>query len=129
MTLRSSSPPLGAAVLPPGALPLAQAIEGSAALARLGLRLRQSRARLETVIPALPPALRAQVRAGPCDDRQWVLLAASAAAAAKLRQWLPDLEQQLAAAGWPAVEIRVRVCSPEPMSPGVAAPRTPHRPE
>ena len=25
MTLRSSSPPLGAAVLPPGALPLAQA--------------------------------------------------------------------------------------------------------
>jgi len=129
MTARSSSPPLGAAVMPPGALPLARAIEGSAALARLGQRLRQSRARLEAVAPAMPDALRTQVRAGPCDDRQWVLLATSAAAAAKLRQWLPDLQQRLAAAGWPAVEIRVRVCSAEPASAPVAAPRSRHRPE
>jgi hypothetical protein len=114
MTTRSSSPPLGAAVLPPGALPLARAIEGSAALARLGLRLRQSQARLEAVTPALPPALRGQIRPGPCDDGQWVLLATGAAAAAKLRQCLPDLHERLAAAGWPVVEIRVRVCSPEP---------------
>jgi hypothetical protein len=127
MTARSPFPPLGAAVLPPGALPLARAIEGSAALARLTQRLQQSRTRLEAVLPALPATLRTQVRAGPCDDRQWVLLAASAAAAAKLRQCLPDLHQRLAAAGWPAIEIRVRVGSRESAPPPPAAPSARHR--
>jgi hypothetical protein len=129
MSMRSSSVPLGAAVMPAGALPLARAIEGSAVLARLGLRLHQSQARLEVVTPALPPALRSQVRAGPCDDGQWVLLAASAAAAAKLRQCLPDLHERLAAAGWPTVEIRVRVCSPQPATAPAAMPRPRHHPE
>ena len=113
MGLRPPFPPLGAAVMPGSALPLLRAIEGNAALARLSKRLQQSQARLTAVEPALPSALRAQVRAGPCDEQQWVLLAVSAAAAAKLRQCLPALQERLAEAGWPAVEIRVRVCSPQ----------------
>jgi hypothetical protein len=129
MTTRSSPLPRGAAVMPPGALPLARAIEGSAALARLGQRLRQSQQRLDAVRPALPAALLGQIHAGPCDDRQWALLATSAAAAAKLRQSLPDLHALLAAAGWPAVEIRVRVCSPEPAPTLQAAPRARPHPE
>jgi len=107
--VRSAFPPRGAAVMPPAALPIERAIAGSPALARLGERLRQSQGRHACIVDALPVALRAHVQAGPIDDRQWVLLARSAAVAAKLRQCLPAIEQALREAGWPPLEIRVRV--------------------
>ncbi len=106
---RSPFPPRGDAVMPPMALPLERAIAGSAALARLGERLRQSQARHASIVGVLPAALRAHVHAGPIDERQWVLLASSAAVAAKLRQCLPSIERALLDAGWPPLEIRVRV--------------------
>lgn len=109
MSKPSTFPPRGPAVMPPAAVPLASAIESSAALARLGQRLRESRERLATAAEALPEALRPHVLPGPCDDRQWVLLAANGAVAAKLRQCLPTLEQRLQAAGWPPLGIRIRV--------------------
>jgi hypothetical protein len=108
-TSRPAHPPRGAAVMPSPSVPLARAIEHSAPLARLTDRLRQSQQRFAALAPVLPPALRAHVRAGPIDDQNWTLLAANPAVAAKLRQLLPDVAQQLNAAGWPAVEIRVRV--------------------
>lgn len=106
---RPPFPPRGAAVLAPAALPLQQAIAGSPALVRLGERLRQSQGRHASIVDVLPAALRAHVQAGPIDDRQWVLLASSAAVAAKLRQCLPRIEQALREAGWPPLAIRVRV--------------------
>lgn len=109
MSKSSTFPPRGAAVMPPVAVPLATAIESSAALARLGQRLRESRERLAVAAGALPEALRSHVLPGPCDDRQWVLLAANGAVAAKLRQHLPTLERHLQAAGWPPLDIRIRV--------------------
>jgi hypothetical protein len=109
MTNRSPFPPRGAAVMPPAALPLERAIAASAPLVRLGERLRQSRGRHASIVGVLPAALREQVQPGPVDDRQWVLLAGSAAVAAKLRQCLPSVEQALREAGWPPLEIRVRV--------------------
>ncbi len=95
--------------MPPGAVPIARALGDSAPLTRLVDRLRQSQARFDTVHPHLPAPLRPHVRPGPLDDRGWTLLAANPAVAAKLRQLLPDVVQGLQAAGWPPVEVRIRV--------------------
>lgn len=100
----------------PGTAPLPQrttvaigdALQGSAALARLALRVRESQQRLADLAAALPPPLRAQVRSGPLDDQSWTLLAANAAVAAKLRNLLPMLEEQLRARGWPPRTLRLK---------------------
>ena len=95
--------------MPPGATPLARALGESAPLARLAERLQQSNARFAAAQAALPPALRAQVLAGPVDETSWVLLARSPAVAAKLRHLLPSIEQRLRDAGWPPLAVQVRV--------------------
>ena len=89
-------------------LAIGDAIRGNDALTRLTRRLHESRQRLADVAAALPPALRDQVRAGPLDDQSWTLLAANAAAAAKLRNLLPLLADQMAARGWPPRALRVK---------------------
>jgi hypothetical protein len=109
---RPAFPPRGTAVMPSTAVPIARAIGDSAPLTRLVERLRQSRRRFEDLRPALPAALQAQVGPGPIDDQSWTLLAANPAVAAKLRQLLPDLARRLQDAGWPPLEIRVRVLRP-----------------
>lgn len=111
MTARSRSPfpPRGDAVMPPGATPLARALGDSAPLARLAARLQESTARFAAVQEVLPPALRAQVLAGPVDEQAWTLLARNPAVAAKLRHLLPSLEQRLREAGWPPLAVQVRV--------------------
>ena len=90
-------------------LPLATALGRSEALAALLRRLRESQARFATITPLLPATLRAAVSAGPLDDNAWVLLAANASAAAKLRQMVPELQAAVLAAGWagPAIKIKV----------------------
>jgi hypothetical protein len=98
--------------MPSAAVPIARAIGDSAPLTRLVERLRQSDRRFDDLRPALPSALQAQVRPGPVDDQGWTLLVANPAVAAKLRQLLPDLAARLQQAGWPPVEIRVRVLRP-----------------
>ncbi|MBK9135207.1 MAG: hypothetical protein IPM15_12950 [Betaproteobacteria bacterium] len=85
-------------------------MHASEPLAALLARLAQSQARWAVVAAGLPAELAAAARPGPLDERAWTLLADHAAAAAKLRQHLPDIEAALAAHGWlaPAVRIKVR---------------------
>jgi hypothetical protein len=90
-------------------VPLGAALRGNEALTGLLQRLRQSQARLDAVLPLLPPPLQASVRPGPLDDTAWSLLVPNAAVAAKLRQCLPRLQEHLGAQGWPPVEIRLRI--------------------
>jgi hypothetical protein len=92
-------------------LPLATALKRSEPLGALMQRLRDSQARFEVIAPLLPAALKQAVKAGPLDDSSWVLLAAHASAAAKLRQMLPQLEAALTAAGWQGPTLRVKVSS------------------
>ena len=92
-----------------GAVPLAEALSASAPLARLGERLRESAAMLESVRPALPPGLMSGVRAGPVDESGWSLLVSHAGAAAKLRQLVPRLEAALAERGHAVTSIRIKV--------------------
>ena|SRR5258706_15304225 len=97
---------------PPGTLPLSDALDRSEPLARLLQRLRESRERFDAVSTLLPPGLRESVRPGPVDDDGWSLFAAHASAAAKLRQLLPRLENELRLRGWQATPIKVRVQLP-----------------
>ena len=93
---------------PPPSVPLASALERSEPLARLLKRVQQSRARFDAIRHLLPAALHGAVRAGPLDDDGWSLLVEHGAAAAKLRQMLPDLQAALAQRGWPgAVKVRI----------------------
>ncbi len=96
----------------PGTLPLRGALDQSEALSRLLARARQSQERLRAVAAALPDGLQQAVRAGPLDGDSWQLLVPHGAAASKLRQLLPRLQAALADAGWPALEIKVRIQPP-----------------
>lgn len=92
-------------------LPLATALARSEPLGDLLRRVRESRARFDTISPLLPAALAAAVKPGPLDDTAWVLLASHASAAAKLRQMVPELEAALSAAGWAGPTLRIKVGS------------------
>jgi len=91
------------------ALSLLQAAEESPNLSQLVERIQASSARLNAVRALLPAALRASVQAGPIEEGQWCLLVGSNAAAAKLRQLLPDLQQHLQTQSLPVSGIRIRV--------------------
>ncbi len=82
---------------------------GSEALQSLTQRLRQSQERLRVVHAVLPSQLRDHVTTGGLDTDTWVLLADSAATAAKLRQWVPLLDDALREAGLKPIPIRIRV--------------------
>jgi hypothetical protein len=88
---------------------LQQATEASPTLARLAELARDSVARLKTVEPLIPAALRAAVKAGPIDATQWCLLLDNNAAAAKMRQLLPSLQAHLRTKGWEERAIRLKV--------------------
>jgi len=90
-------------------LPLSTALGRSEPLASLLKRLRESQARFAAIQPLLPETLRAAVSAGTLDDSAWVLLAANASAAAKLRQMVPELQAALVADGWAGPDIKVKV--------------------
>jgi hypothetical protein len=93
----------------PGTVALGEAMGRSTPLARLLQLARESKTRFDAVSPLLPPGLREAVRPGPLDDDGWQLLVAHGAAAAKLRQLLPRLEEALRAGGWQGTPIKVRV--------------------
>ncbi len=97
-----------ATTMPP-ALPLSKVLDENAALQRLAQRLRDSNQRFEVATRVLPLALRQQLRAGPVDEEGWTLLASNAAVAAKLRQLLPRMEQQLRDAGFGDKRIRIHL--------------------
>jgi hypothetical protein len=93
----------------PNALPIEEALQRSAPLARLQQLMRDSSARFDAIHPYMPPALVAQVKPGPLDEQGWTLLASNASVAAKLRQLRPRLEDALRARGWQVSAIRVKV--------------------
>jgi hypothetical protein len=106
----------GAHTATPRPRSLGESLEGHDVLAGLLARVRASQARLDALAEVLPEILRPHLRAGPLDDESWTLLAANAAVAAKLRQLLPTLCETLAAKGWQATAIRVKVQSTQARS-------------
>jgi hypothetical protein len=86
-----------------------QAAEAAPLLASLAARARESSDRLAAVRPLLPGALASQVEAGTLEGEDWCLLVKSNAAAAKLRQMLPALQQHLRQRGLPVTGIRLKV--------------------
>lgn len=72
-------------------------------------RRRTELAILEHIRRNLPPTLAAQVRIAAAQPPELALLAGSGAAAALLRQRIPDLVEKLAREGWQFTGIRIRV--------------------
>lgn len=92
-------------------LPIRQALDRSEPLARLTLRLQQSRQRFEAIHDLLPAELCALVQPGPIDDQSWALIAANGAVAAKLRNMVPALQARLAGSGLAELVLRVKVAN------------------
>ena len=90
-------------------LALARALDRSEPLAGLLQRVRDSRERFDAIRARLPPALLGSVRPGPLDESGWSMLVDHAAAAAKLRQMLPDLQSALSDRGWPGPPIKIKI--------------------
>ena len=97
------------APLPRLSVPMADALAGHEGLGSLLQRIQASDGRMVDARAVLPAGLAAHVTAGPLDENGWTLLARSGAAAAKLRQCLPAIQQRLTQQGWPEVPIRVKV--------------------
>lgn len=98
-----------ASPLPRLSVPVAEAMANSGNLASLLDRVQASTRRLVAAHAALPAGLAAHLSAGPLDEAGWTILAHSGAAAAKLRQCIPAIQQRLCLQGWPEVPIRVKV--------------------
>jgi hypothetical protein len=90
---------------------LQQAAEESPTLARLAQLARESGERLKALESSIPAPLRSSIRPGPIEGTTWCLLVDSAAAAAKLRQLLPLLQQKLCSHGWEVTAIRLKLGS------------------
>lgn len=90
---------------------LQQAAEEAPTLARLAQLARESGERLRAIESSIPAPLRASIRPGPIEGTTWCLLVETNAAAAKLRQLLPLLQQKLSLRGYEVSVIRLRVGS------------------
>ena len=90
-------------------LALARALDRSEPLAGLLQRVRESRERFEVIRALLPPALLSSVRPGPLDETAWSVLVDHAAAAAKLRQLLPEMQSALTDRGWPLPAMKIKI--------------------
>jgi len=90
-------------------LAVTAALDRSEPLAQMLALLRRSRMLFDDIDSLLPETLRADVRPGSLDGAQWTLLASHGAAAAKLRQLLPQLLHCLQGRGREVTSIRVRV--------------------
>jgi Dna[CI] antecedent, DciA len=88
---------------------LHSAIAASDSLTSLAARLRESEQRLATIAALLPDTLARELRPGPIDDEGWSVLVSNAAVAAKLRQLLPRLSEELKARCFRDLPIRVRL--------------------
>ncbi len=92
----------------PHTRPIAETLGADNGLRQLLARAREAQQRLALVQRALPPALRPHVRSGSLDPEGWTLLVPNGAVAAKLRQCLPLVEQQLREQGYRPVPLRIK---------------------
>jgi hypothetical protein len=92
---------------------LLAATQASPTLAKLTQLSQDSVARLKALQPLIPPALRPCLVAGPIEDTVWCLIVKGNAAAAKIRQILPDLVLHLKHSGHDVTAIRIKVQSTE----------------
>jgi hypothetical protein len=86
-----------------------EAALNSPTLARLAELARESTERLKAVEMLIPAALKPAIQAGPIEGPDWCLLVEGNAAAAKLRQLLPLLQNHLRSRGWEVNSIRLKV--------------------
>ena len=86
-----------------------QAADNSPSLARLTELVRESSNRLKDIESLIPQALRPAIQAGPIDGETWCLLISSNAAAAKVRQLLPLIQDRLVDKGWKVTSIRLKI--------------------
>jgi len=88
---------------------LQQILNGESALAELLSRRQRESGVEQHVKRALPPMLAARIAVVDARSSELVLAASSGAAAALLRQRIPDIARALAQEGWEFTGIRVRV--------------------
>jgi len=103
---------------------MAEALQDSPTLGVLLGRWRLAQQCMQAIRPVLGADLSAQMRPGPVDDRQWTLLAATGAAAAKSRQLLPRIDEAVQGLGLGVQSVRIRI-SPPPSEPAPKAPKAP----
>lgn len=99
---------------PPSHLPsntrgIGEALARSEPMALLASRMRESQTRLTCIQSLLPEPMRGHVSAGPVDDTAWALLVSSSAIAAKLRQLIPTLQEELQSCGFAPKSMQVRL--------------------
>jgi hypothetical protein len=93
----------------PQALSIHQAAENAPSLARLTELVQESNDRLKSIESLLPAALRPAIKAGPIDGESWCLLVSGNAAAAKVRQLIPLIQDRLLNKGWKVTSIRLKI--------------------
>ena len=93
----------------PQALSIHQAAENAPSLARLSELVQESNDRLKAIESLLPAALRPAIKAGPIDGESWCLLVSGNAAAAKVRQLIPLIQERLRNKGWKVTSIRLKL--------------------
>ena len=93
------------------AVSVEQAARASPTLAQLVALTQDSKERLRSILPLVPPTLRNCLESGPIEGSTWCLLVRNNAAANKLRYLLPGMAAHLRVKGWDVQQIRLKVRS------------------
>jgi hypothetical protein len=96
----------------PNALSLTKVLQENTMLTHLRQRLEDSQKRFDAIRSLLPQGCVNDVRHCPADEHHWTLWVSSPAVAAKLRQWIPELERALTERGWGGQAVRIKVQNP-----------------
>lgn len=94
------------------AISVSEAALQATGLAQLARLAAQSEQWLQSVENLIPERLRPAIQAGPIDGPTWCMLVRGSAAAAKLRQLLPNILSQLRARGCEVTSIRLHIQLP-----------------